>query len=165
MSRHADIPLIERVSSMLAAHLGDDFDAETFWDTLDGETDVMDVIGRLIRERVDADAHALAAKEAAATFKAREERMKRRKDAINAALGEVLDATGQRKVTHPLATVTRTAARQKATIVDEAAIPEQFWKVTKAVHLPSVLDALKVDEAVPGATLTNGAPGLTVRIK
>lgn len=163
MNAHIDLPLIERVSALLRDMLGEDFDAETFWDSLDGETDAMDIVGRLIRERVEADAMADACKEAAATYTARKQRMDARSKAVNAALGALLDATGEAKVAHPLGTVSRTKPRQRVEITDEAAIPSQLCK--RVPDAAAVKAQLEAGEEVPGAILVTGEAGVMVRVK
>jgi len=158
-----NIPLIEQVSAQLRDMLGDDYDAETFWDSLDGETDAMDIIGRLIRERVEADALSTAEKDVAATYTARQRRHEARSRAVNAALGAVLDATGETKVAHPNGTVSRTKARQRVDIEDSDAIPSQLCK--RVPDSAAVKKQLEAGEDVPGARLTLGEPGVSLRIK
>lgn len=165
MNIRPDLQLIEIVSASLVDMLGDDFDPETFWDSLDGETDAMDVIGHLIRQRVEAVAHEAASKEAAATYSARAKRMADRSKAINKALGDVLDATGQRKVAHPLGTVSRTSGRLSCQITDEAAIPSQLTVTTTKPDTAAIKKQLEAGESVPGAELVRGADGVTVRVK
>lgn len=165
MNIHADIPLIQRVSEQLVEMLGEDFDTETFFDTLDGETDVMDIIGRLIRDREEAKAHAEAAKSLANEYVARARRLNDRASAIATVLGTVLDATGQRKVTHPLGTVSRTAGRMSLNITDETAIPSQLTVTTVKPDTAAIKAQLEAGETVPGAELVRGADGVTVRIK
>jgi len=161
----ADINLIERVSAQLVEMLGDDFDPETFWDSLDGETDAMDVIGRLVRDREEAKAHADAAKALADQYVARARRLNERASAVSSALGTILDATGQRKVTHPLATVSRTSGRLSCKVTDEAAIPSQLTVTTVKPDTAAIKKKLEAGETVPGAELVRGADGVTVRVK
>lgn len=130
MNSHANIGLIEQVSAELLEMLGDDFDAETFFDTLDGETDFMDIVGLLVKRRVEAVNFEAANKAIAKTYTERAGAMSARSKAISKALGRVLDATGQQKVAHPLATVSRTKARVTASIIDEAEIPTQLTVTT-----------------------------------
>lgn len=165
MNVHADIGLIERLSAELADMLGDDFDAETFWDTLDGETDVLDIIGHLVRQRVEANAFEAASKEAAKTYTDRARRMADKSKAISKALGTILDATGQRKVTHPLATVSRTHGRMSCRVTDEAAIPSQLTVTTVKPDTAAIKAQLEAGEDVPGAELVRGEDGVTVRVK
>lgn len=161
----ADINLIERVSAELTDALGEDFDAETFWDTLDGETDAMDVIGHLIRQREESKAHAEASKALAEEYTARKRRLDDKAKAMAAALGTILDATGQRKVPHPLGTVSRTSGRMSCQITDEASIPTQLTVTTTRPDTAAIKKALEAGEAVPGAELVRGPDGLTVRVK
>jgi hypothetical protein len=162
--RH-DLNLIERVSEQLVAMLGDDFDAETFWDTLDGETDAMDVIGHLIRSREEAKAHADASKALAREYTDRARRLDEKQKALASSLGVILDATGQRKVAHPFGTVSRTNGRMSLVIEDEASIPSQLTKTTVAPDKGAIKAQLEAGETVPGARLERGADGLTVRVK
>ena len=97
----------------------------------------MDIVGRLIRERVEAKAHGAASKQMADEYATRAKRMAEKEKAIAKALGQLLDASGQRKVAHPLGTVSRTTGRLSVRIMDEAddvhgigfpiqAVPERF---------------------------------------
>lgn len=165
MNIRPDLQMIEIVSATLAEMLGDEFDAETFWDTLDGETDVMDVIGHLIRQRIEADAFAEASANVAADYVARARRLRERSTAINRALGDILDATGQRKVSHPLATVSRTSGRLSCHITDESEIPSQLTVTTVKPDTAAIKKQLEAGETVPGAELVRGPDGLTMRVK
>lgn len=161
----ADIPLIERVSHELSAMLGEDFDAETFWDSLDGETDAMDLIGHLIRQREEAGAFAAAAAELAKEYGARKSRLEAKAKALSAALGDILDATGQRKVEHPLGTVSRTKGRARVVIDSEDDIPSQLTVTTVKPDAAAIKKQLEAGEDVPGAHLETGPDGLMVRVR
>ena len=165
MNIKANISLIKIVSDTLRDMLGEDFDTETFLDTLDGETDAMDLIGQLVQDREEAKAFEAASKALANEYTARAARLKDKQAAITAALGAVLDATGERKITHPLATVSRTKARAFLRITDEAAIPSQLTVTTTRPDAKAIKAQLDAGEHVPGAELAIGQPGLTVRIK
>jgi hypothetical protein len=165
MAERINTALIEQVSEGLREMLGDDFDVETFWDTLDGETDAMDLIGHLVRQRVEAKAHEVAAKEAADTFNARKKRMSDKQKAISEALGLILDASGESKVAHPLATISRTKGRISVKVTDESSIPSQLTVTTTRPDLAAIKVQLEAGISVPGAELVTGESGLTVRVK
>ena len=165
MNVHANISLIKQVSDTLREMLGDEFDAETFWDTLDGETDAMDVIGRLLRERNEATAMAAATKEVADSYATRAKRLQARDAAVKKALGQILDAVGEAKVVHPLGTVSRTTPRESVEIVSETDIPSQLCKTTVAPDKTAIKKALEQGEDVPGARLKVGESGVMVRVK
>ena len=91
--------------------------------------------------------------------------MAERRTAINRALGTLLDAIGEAKVTHPLATVSRTRARVSAHIADEAEVPSQLCKTVRVPDKAAILAALEAGEAVPGAELQTGERGVAVRVR
>lgn len=165
MNIHANIGLIEQVSATLRDMLGEEYDAETFWDSLDGETDALDLIGHLIRQRVEAVAQQAASKDVAATYTARASRMGDKAAAITKAMGQILDATGERKVAHTLGTVSRTNGRMGVQITDETAIPTQLTTTVTKPDVAAIKSQLEAGEIVPGAELVRGPDGLTVRIK
>lgn len=167
MNLRADITLIERVSADLADMLGDDFDADAFWDTLDGETDVLDVADHLLNSMFDDEALADAIKAREADMKVRRDRIEARAKAKRRTLLTILDATGQKKMERPLATVSRRSGSMSVQITDEDAIPTQL-KTVKTVTSPdkaAIKAQIEAGEDVPGAALVRGEDGVTVRVK
>lgn len=163
MNAHADINFIRDVAAMIRDMLGGDFDEQTFIDTLEGETDVMEAIGHLIERRVEANAQAAAMKEVAKVYTARAQRFEAQANACTKGLGKLLDATGEHKVQHPLGTVSRTKPRAKVEITDEHDVPMQLCK-----HTPdsaAIKKQLEAGEDVPGARIIYGDPGISVRQK
>ena len=163
MNVHASLPAIAAVAEEIRAILGEDFDSETLLDTLDGEFNLEAMVGHLIRERVEAEAHEAASRAAADTFAARAKRMSDRRSAINLALGAILDATGEAKIAHPLGTVSRLKPRASVEITDERDVPRQLCRF--APDRAAIKAALEAGETVPGATLSLGKPGVSVRVK
>lgn len=163
MNIHASIGSIKGTAEMIREMLGSDFDNETFLDTLDGETDVMDMIGFLIESRVEAKEVETAMKSIAAVYTARAKRYASQADACTKGLGKLLDATGEKKIAHEIGTVSRTKPRVSMTVVDPTAIPSQLCK---AVPDNAAIKAqLEAGETVPGAELVSGEAGVTVRVK
>ena len=158
-----DTALVADMAEYIRAMLGEDYDDQTFLDTLDGETDVMDMIGALILHSQECDAQAKAMKDVAATYSARAARFSHGKDVCRNALGRALDAMNMQKVPHDLGTVSRTKPRAKVNVFNEQEVPSQLrkWSVDAA----AVKKQLEAGEDVPGAELVMGDPGLTVRVK
>lgn len=165
MNIHADIHLIERVSAQLIEMLGEDFDAETFWDSLDGETDVADVIGHLIRKREEVKAFSDASKALADEYTARKRRLDDKAKAITKALGAVLDAAKQDKFVHPIGTVSRRVGVLSCKIFDETAIPSQLTITTTKPDTAAIKKLIEAGEVVPGAELVRGDDIISVRVK
>jgi hypothetical protein len=158
-----DYEEIRRMSDNIRAMCGDDQD--TFLDTLDGETDAMDILGTLIKERNEMLGNEAALKELAKQYKERADRMNAKADAIAQTMGHLLDAMGERKVQHPFATVSRTKARARVVIEDEHQIPTQLMKVKKSPDLTAIKAQMDAGEYVPGAAIALGNEGVTVRVK
>ena len=163
MNIHASLPAIAALADEIRAILGDDCDDTTLWDTLSGETPIEEMVGALIRERVEAEAHEAASRAAADVFAARAKRMAERRSAINLALGAVLDAIGEDKIKHPLGTVSRLKPRASVEITDERDVPSQLCK--RVPDKAAIKAALDAGETVPGAALTMGKPGISVRCR
>lgn len=151
------------MSDNIRAMVGDDEDC--FLDTLDGETDAMDVLGKLIQERQEIQANEAAVKALAKTYQERAARLDAKADAISQTIGHLLDAIGSKKVAHPLATVSRTKARQSVLVTNPEEIPTQLQKVKRSPDLVAIREQLEAGEFVPGAEIKLGNPGVTVRVK
>lgn len=162
MTRY-DLTQIAAIAANLRAILGDDDDEQVFFDTLEGETDVMEIAGRLIARRVEAQASRDAMKAVAQTYSERAKRFDRTADACTAALGKLLDAIGEQKLPHALGTVSRTKPRERAEVYDETAIPSQLCK--RVPDTSAIKAQLEAGEDVPGARLVMGEPGVMVRVK
>ena len=158
-----DYQEIRRMADNIRAMCGDDQD--TFLDTLDGETDAMDILGTLIKERNEVLGNEAALKELAKQYKERADRMNAKADAIAQTMGHLLDAMGERKVQHPFATVSRTKPRARVVIEDEHQIPTQLMKVKKSPDLTAIKAQMDAGEYVPGAAIVLGNEGVTVRSK
>lgn len=160
---HVDFNLIQAAAAEVRDMLGEDFDQETLLDSLDGETDAMDLLGHFITSRVEAQELAKAMKEIAASYSARAKRFEAHATAYTEGMGKLLDAIGEQKVPHPLGTVSRTKPRRRVVVEDESQVPTQLRKWTP--DNAAIKAQLEMGEDVPGAVLVWGEPGLTVRIK
>lgn len=160
-----DPQTIRRWADEIRAELGEDFDLETFMDTLDGMTDAADIADRMIADMLAADAMGEAIRGEIADLTARRDRYDARKDAFRRQLLSLLDATGEKKMERPRATISRRAGLPSVQITDEAAIPSQLCKTTVAPDKAAIKAQLLAGEAVPGALIVMGADGVTVRVK
>ena len=167
MNIRINTSLIEGMAAQLRDMLGDDFDSETFLDTLDGETDALDVADRIIARMLDSEALAEAVRGQEAELKARRERIDARADAYRRQLLPLLNAIGEKKLERPRATISRRAGLVSVQITDPASIPSQLQRV-KTIAEPdkaAIKAQLQAGEDVPGAALVYGDDGVTVRVK
>lgn len=140
-------------------------DTETFLDTLDGQTDAIEVLRRMVLARAEAAAQEQATKDLANTYRERAARLAARQERLSVFLGEILDAIGETKVALDVATVTRTKGQPKVEVIDEAEIPTQLTRVKRSPDLVAIKAALKGGEEIPGVRLIDGKQSVTVRIK
>ena len=154
---------IRRMADTIREICGDDED--TYLDTLEGETDAMEVMSQLIQQRMYAKAFQQASKEMAAQYTERARRMADKEDAVTQVMGHLLDAIGVKKLQHPLATISRTKPRWSVHVVDEAAIPKQLVTTLVKPDLATIKKQLDQGEFVPGVEIVPGNPGVTMRVK
>ena len=140
-------------------------DEDTLLDTLDGETDAVDVLGKLIEERLEVLGYEAANKELAEQYKKRADKMASKADAINQQMKHLLNAIGVKKVNHALATVSITKPRWSVEVVDEAQVPTQLKVTTSKPDLRAIKKILDDGEPVPGCRPKVGYEGVTVRTK
>jgi|TARA_Y100000015_G_C2366452_1_gene77770 hypothetical protein len=154
---------IRRIADSIREICGDDED--TFLDTLDGETDVVDVLSKLIQERLEVLGYEATNKELAEQYKRRADKMATKADAINQQMKHLLNAMGVKKVNHALATVSITKPRWSVEVVDEAQVPTQLKVTTSKPDLRAIKKILDDGEPVPGCRPKVGYEGITVRVK
>ena len=143
-----------------------DLDAETLRDTLEGITDLQEMVAEVIRS-------ALADQAMASGLKGRVEEMRVRLARLEAratrkrqlALEALVDAD-IKKLTQPDFTVSVRAGTPALQVSSEADIPDEFWVAQPArLDRQRLLATLKRGEDVCGVSLGNPAPSLSVRTK
>jgi len=135
-------------------------------DALRAETeDVFALLHRMLRASVAARSMADAAEEMAANITARRDRYKRRADALRSTVFAAMDALGIPKIELPDITASIAKGKPAAIITDEAALPDEYWRTTRAVNKAAINDAIKNGVVIPGVEMTNAIPSLQVRTK
>lgn len=149
---------------LLATH--EDLDEETLADTLEGLTDLKEMIAATLRSALDDEASVDALKTRLDTMKARLERVRSRAKAKREACAAAMGEARYDKLAFDDMTVSLRAPTKKVDIDDEAAIPGAYWRTPEPVlDRRGLGDALKAGLEVSGARLIDGAPSLTVRVK
>jgi hypothetical protein len=129
------------------------------------EGDVRNVLARLLRGAVHAGAMAASAGEMADTIKGRQERYKRRAEAMRSTAYAILDAIGEVKVELPDLTASIRAGTTSVVITDPDAIPDIYVEVvtTRKPDKATILSVLRSGGEVPGCEKSNGIPTLSIR--
>lgn len=164
MNVHANLPLIEAMAEALAPYKDDE---ETYLDTLDGETDLLDILDTEIEAMQADEAKAAAVRARIADLKTRADRLEMRGEAHKGNVGKILAAAGLKKAERPLATVSLRPGSVSVHIVDEAEIPTQLMreKVTRVPDKGAIKAQIEAGETVPGAELVRGEETVSVRVK
>lgn len=164
MARMINLELIREVAAELAPYR--DEDEKTYLDTLDGETDAVDILNDLAIEDAQDLALIEANKAAEARIKSRRQRIEMRQETRRRLIGRVLAAAEMRKAELGIATVSVRDGSLSVLITDPEAVPSQLCTV-KTVTAPdkaAIKAQILAGEDVPGATLERGGPIVTVKV-
>ena len=138
-------------------------DEELLLGTLDGETDALDVVRRLIRHSLEMTAMANVAGVRVAALQGRADRFAARAEASRRAALEMLGALDLKRLDDPEFTATTRVGQPGVVVTDEAALPDAFVRTKRTPDKAAIGAALKAGQNVPGAMLKNSAPSLQVR--
>ncbi len=148
--------------AQLADIIGDDDEAKA--DLVEGETSLNEAIDAAVQKLVDDVAAMKGLNEMIDLLKARKDRLEARIGNFRTALATALEQAGRKKIEHAAVTISLRAVPASVAVTDEAAIPSRFWKPSEPkLDKRALLDALKANEEVPGASLSNG--GTTLALK
>lgn len=129
-------------------------------DVLDGETDALDVVRRLIRYALEQQSLANAAEARATDLGIRQARFEARMEAARQTARDMLDALGINRLQAEDFSVSVRPGKPTVQITEPEKLAEEFWRVvtTRTVDKPLVKAALDAGREVEGACLSNGAP-------
>tara|TARA_R110000851_G_scaffold29650_4_gene81456 strand:+ start:177 stop:653 length:477 start_codon:yes stop_codon:yes gene_type:complete len=155
-----DFALLDEISEDLK-----DVEAEFFWDTLDGETDVLDVVNAILKNKFDNIAHINMNVDIANEYKSRAHALETKDMVFNKQLMKILNVTKQSKILAALATVSRRKGMESLAITDEAKIPSQLCNVVTSPDKSAIKKLLQQGETIDGAELTRGSETISIRRK
>lgn len=143
-----------------------DIDEETLADTLEGLTDLNEIIAATIRSALEDEVVYGALKTRLDDIRARRDRIKQRAQTKRALCAMALSEAGLSKVLAPDLTISLRPSPPQLIIEDESRIPPIYWR-TPAPELSrrELTSALKSGDHVPGAHLGEPGLSLTVRVK
>lgn len=159
-----DVKHLEReINSLLDAYPELAEDDELRADMLEGSTDIEAIVRRIVRRRNEAKANVAGIKVVMDEWAERKARFQRQGDVANAILKRVLSMAGTNKITLPEATVSITKPRETVEITDLEALPQGYFKTIRQADKTAIGEALKAGETIPGAAMTLGEAGVTIR--
>ncbi len=137
-----------------------DMDLPALPDAAEQARDAVLAVARAARE---ADALADMARKMAQDTTARAKRFETRAEQLRGLLLAGMDALKERKIEAPDLTLSMRPGTPGVIVTDEAALPEEYWRIKRDVDKAALRDALKQGVIISGAELTNGMPGVQIR--
>jgi len=146
--------------------LHNDLDAETLADTLEGLSDLNEIIAAALRSALDDEAMVEALKDRIEAMRTRLDRLRDRARAKREACAQAMHDTGLRKVMAEDLTVSLRPGSARLQINDENLIPAHFWRTPEPVlDRRGLGEAIKGGTVVSGAHMVEGQPTISVRVK
>ena len=141
-------------------------DEETLLDTLEGMTNLNEMVTEVVRSRQEDLALVAALRMRLSDMQARLGRLEERADRKKEIVATVMERAGLKKLMQPDFTLSLRLTSPPLVVVDEAQIPDAFWKPqAPKLDRQGLIGALKNGRDVPGATLGNGGMTISVRMK
>ena len=139
-------------------------DDQTLQDTLEGMTDLPDMLAAVLRSQLEDLMSAKALRGRIAEMETRLARFERRAEKKRQLVTNVMDRAQLRKIVEPDFTASLRRTAPGLLVLDEGRIPGAFWKPQPAkLDRRAVLVALKAGQDINGAALDNGSMTLAVR--
>lgn len=143
-----------------------DADAETIKDTLEGLTDLPELLASVIRSALMDQALILGLRERIEEMKFRLERIETRGTKKRQLALEAMNEAGLANLEQPDFTVSTRPGTPSLIVSSEETIPETYWiPQPPKLDRQSMLASLKRGIEIPGALLSNPKPVLVVRTK
>ena len=143
-----------------------DIDEETLADTLEGLTNLNEMLGAVVRSHLDDIAIVDALKSRVAVMQDRLSRIGKRAEKKREIVTSVMEQAELKKLAEADFTVSLRASSAPLVVTEEGDVPEPFWKpqAPKLDRL-GLIAALKSGEQVPGAVLGNPRMAIAIRTK
>ncbi len=143
-----------------------DADDETLRDTLEGLTDLREMIVTVARSQQEDRVLALALRTRVEEMQERLKRFDHRVERKRDLLATVMERAEIGKIAECDLTISLRQSSPPLVIADEDAIGEAYWKPQPPkLDRRKLLDDLKSGADVPGACLGNGGQSISVRVK
>lgn len=143
-----------------------DLDDDALIDTVDGMTNLSEMLAEIIRSRLDDLGLCEALRGRIREMQERLGRLSGRADHKQGLVAATMEDVGLTKVVEPDFTLSLRTQSPRLVVTEESTIPAEFWRPqSPKLARQALLAALKAGETVPGAVLDNGGMTIAVRTK
>jgi hypothetical protein len=144
----------------------EDIDEQALLDTLDGETNLHEVLLQLEEEIHEREALAEVIDLRIKVLHDRRERVQKTADTLRNIVLQAMDTAGIPKIQGVSATLSVRQFAPEAIIEDESLIPSEYFKARDPVLDKKAINAaVKEGAVIPGVSMSNGKISLTIRRK
>ena len=141
-------------------------DEETLADTVEGLTDVHEILAAIIRAALADEALASGLKGRIAEMEERRERLEERALKRRQIVKDTMVELDLKKLTAPDFSASIRPGMPALLVIDEAAVPSIYWEPREPrLDRQGLLAELKQGAEITGVTLSNPEPVLSVRTK
>ena len=141
-------------------------DDETLADTLEGLTDLNEILVETVRSALDDEALLAALSTRLVEMKARHDRLSRRAKSKRSLVLDAMTKAKLKRITEPDFTISLRAAAPSVEVIEEDRIPDVYWRPQPPkLDRQLLLGDLKQGVPVTGAQLAPRAQQLSVRVK
>ena len=141
-------------------------DDESWQMSLESETEIMGFLTEVVRRIDDAKAMVIGTKDRFEELKARKDRFELRIEALRQLAFKLMSAAEIVRAELPEATLSlRAGTQQLVGEADPQSLPDSLCTISRNLNRTAIKDALKDGQTIPGFTLSNSSPSLTIRIK
>ncbi len=141
-------------------------DEQTLADTVEGLTDLHEIIQAIIRSALMDESLVAALRCRISDMQGRLDRLQDRASKRRQIAKDVMVELDLKKITAPDFTVSIRPGTPALMVIDEAVVPKIYWEPGEPRLRRQILTSnLKQGEEVPGATLSNPEPVLSVRTR
>lgn len=133
--------------------------------TLEGETELTEIVSLLLSENEDDEGNIGQVKGQIQARQERIARFERRIESRRNAIISLMDTAQTTKLPLPEATVSLRTLKARPKVFDPDLLPDGFYSTVKKPDHEAIQAAFERGQPIPGVTITNGGSSLTVRRK
>jgi hypothetical protein len=143
-----------------------DLDEQTLTDTVEGLTDLHEILAAIVRAALADEALATGLKSRIAEMHERLERLQERATKRRQIVKDTMVELDLKKLTAPDFSASIRPGMPALLVIDEAAVPSIYWEPREPrLDRQGLLAELKQGAEITGVTLSNPEPVLSVRTK
>jgi hypothetical protein len=143
-----------------------DLDEQTLTDTVEGLTDLHEILAAIVRAALADEALASGLKGRIAEMQERLERLQERAAKRRQVVKDTMVELDLKKLTAPDFSASIRPGMPALLVIDEAAVPSIYWEPREPrLDRQGLLAELKQGSEITGVTLSNPEPVLSVRTK